>query len=87
MSKQLFEFVAAFLEDQLTAEDFVDQYQQAWKAEGANKLLLLDSPEDSEKLSTIFCLADLHNPASNREDYEFDDLMLKKEIKKLISDE
>jgi hypothetical protein len=86
MSKQLFEFVDAFLDDQLSAKDFAEQYQQAWKAEGANKLLLLDSPQDSEKLSSIFCLADLHNPDPNRADYEFDDQMLKYEIKKLIRD-
>lgn len=55
-----------------------------WKAERDNNLLGKDEDNLSELLSSVFCVADMYNPDNDREEYEFDDEQLRKEINKLM---
>jgi hypothetical protein len=77
MSKQLVDFAIQFTEGKVTADAFVSEYIERWKQEGVDGRLLQDTPEVSEMLSTIFCFADLYNPSSDRENYEFDETTLR----------
>jgi len=58
MSQKLLTFARSFINGEISAEDFADPYQMLWKAEGENGDSLKDNYQDSEKCSTIFCLAD-----------------------------
>jgi len=84
MSQELLKSAKEFLEGKTLVANFVDQYIDAWKQEGDSGLLLNDDPILSEKLSTIFCLADLYNPDEDREQYEHDEARLRLEIEKVI---
>jgi hypothetical protein len=55
-----------------------------WKHERDNKAALLDAPQMSEVLSSIFCLVDLFNADDDRESYELDELKLRAEIANLL---
>jgi Bacterial self-protective colicin-like immunity len=85
MSKQLLDFARRFALGQLSADEFADTFIERWKQErdapgGPN-----DSDEVSERLSSIFCLADLYNPAGDRKEYELDEPKLRMEVRRMIS--
>ncbi len=85
MSTTILEFARSFVNGRLTADQFVDSYQELWKIERDNKRLLDDPDELSECLSTIFCLADLYNPESDREEYELSEDQLLQKVDENIS--
>ncbi len=84
MSATIFEFARSFVKGRLSPEEFVNGYQELWKIERDNKKLLEDSDALSECLSSIFCLADLYNPAKNKEEYELDEEQLKNKILEIM---
>lgn len=57
---------------------------ELWRIERDNKNILNYDENVSECLSSIFCVADMFNPDDDREEYEFDDEQLRKEINKLM---
>lgn len=84
MSHDLTVIATQFAEGKISAIDFVNDYISQWKQERDNGELLKDPPEVSEALSTVFCLADLYNPETDREEYEFDDERLRQKIKSVL---
>jgi len=81
MSQKLIAFAKSFIDGDLSAEDFADPYIEMWKTEGRNNLLTIDGRDVDEASSTIFCLADCFNPEPDREEYEFNEIRLRKEVK------
>ncbi|PSH23701.1 hypothetical protein B7R74_02275 [Yersinia pseudotuberculosis] len=49
------------------------------------RISLKENEKLSECLSSIFCLADLYNPDSDREEYELDDKQLYDQVLQLIN--
>ncbi|KWS90265.1 MULTISPECIES: colicin immunity domain-containing protein [Pseudomonas syringae group] len=90
MSLTILEFARSYVAGRLTSEAFSEAYIELWKIERDRNILQLDEPSLSECLSSIFCVADMYEPGEAREDYEFDDEMLRTEVanllKKLILD-
>ncbi|HDR2680372.1 TPA: colicin immunity protein [Enterobacter mori] len=84
MSQALKEYIDSFLDKDMSAGSFADSYMMKWKAERDNNLLGKDEDNLSELLSSVFCVADMYNPDNDREEYEFDDEQLRKEINKLM---
>jgi hypothetical protein len=84
MSAELLDFAKSFVEGVTSADNFADPYQAKWKAEGENGKLEKDSFIVSEKLSTIFCLADQYNPDDDRDRDEFDAAELKARVKAIL---
>ena len=84
MSKELVEFASQFVAGKMDVETFNSEFIDRWKQEGADGRILRDAPEVSEMLSTIFCFADLYNPDSNREDYEFDEATLRNKVQNIL---
>lgn len=84
MSQKLLAFARSFVEGEILAENFADPYQMQWKTEGDNGELLNDSFQDSEKCSTIFCLADQFNPEDDRDRDEFDAEELRSRIRAVL---
>lgn len=84
MSQALKEYIDGFLDKDMSAGSFADSYMMKWKAERDNNLLGKDEDNLSELLSSVFCVADMYNPDNDREEYEFDDEQLRKEINKLM---
>jgi len=84
MSEELLNIVKFFLADEISAEKFVDTYQKRWKIERDNNLLQRDNDSLSECLSSVFCAADMYEPDVDREEYEFDEAALKKEVAFLV---
>lgn len=84
MSQDLTAFARMFAEGSVSADDFASDYLDRWKNERDDGRLLTDPPEVSEALSSIFCLADLYNPQSDREEYEYDEPKLRQEIKAVL---
>ena len=80
MSITLYKFAQSFVSGRLSAEKFVDSFQEMWKIERDDGLLSEDEDRLSEALSSIFCLADLYNPDDDREDYELDENQLREEV-------
>lgn len=80
MSKDLAQVASDFIDGRLSADRFCDEFVRLWKRERDDGRLLLDSPAESESLSTIFCLADLYNPKSDRETYELDEKLLRSKV-------
>lgn len=85
MSKTLLDFAKSFVAGRLSAGEFANSYMELWKIERDNKILQNDPDRLSERLSTIFCLADLYNQASDRESYELDECQLRTEIEKQLT--
>lgn len=81
MSKKLIEFAKSFVKSNIDAKQFAEPYIFMWQNERDSKKLGIDGEEVDEASSTIFCLADCFNPESDREDYEFDEVGLRKEVK------
>jgi hypothetical protein len=86
MSLKLLELAKQFINGNLLPEEFVEKFAILWREERDSEVSLLDDDNLSEKLSTIFCFADLYNPNDDREDYEFDSDQLRTEIGDLIRD-
>lgn len=84
MSESLLIFANSFLEKSTSPEIFVEEFMARWKRERDNGEILLDSPQVSEVLSSIFCLVDLFNADDDRESYELDEVRLKAEIASLL---
>lgn len=85
MSKNLLMMVERFVSKEITAEVFAEQFIAAWKRERESGDALLDSAHLSEKLSSIFCFADMFNPAPDKDEYELDEAQLLAEVTSLIS--
>lgn len=87
MSLIVLEFAKSFVNGRITAQVFAEAYIELYRIERDNGLLLKDEDSVSECLSTIFCLADLYNPDSDKEEYELNDKQLieqiEQELKKL----
>lgn len=84
MSYLLIEFVRSFGSGRLSAVAFADAYMELWRIERDSKNILNYDENVSECLSSIFCVADMYNPDDDRDQYEFDEEELRKEINKLI---
>lgn len=84
MSQSLKKYIDSFLAKDIPASSFADSYMMKWKNERDNKLLGKDEGNLSELLSSVFCVADMYNSDDDREEYEFDDDQLRKEINKLM---
>ncbi|MEB8292135.1 colicin immunity domain-containing protein [Klebsiella michiganensis] len=84
MSYLLIEFARSFGSGRLSAVAFADAYMELWRIERDSKNILNYDENVSECLSSIFCVADMYNPDDDRDQYEFDEEELRKEINKLI---
>lgn len=84
MSITILEFAESFVAGRLSAEVFAEAYMELWKIERDSDFLLLDPQPLNECLSSVFCAADMYNSDDSREEYEFDDEMLKSEVASLI---
>lgn len=84
MSSQLWNLATRFVNSELSADKFSDMFITQWKAERDSGELLHDPDGLSERLSSIFCLADLYNPASDREEYELDESKLLEAVGKTM---
>ena len=84
MTIQLYEFAKRFVAGEIPADDFADPFMEKWKRERDAVSDIGDSDEISERLSSIFCLADLYNPNADREDYELDESALRSEVRKKL---
>lgn len=87
MSFITLEFAKSFINGRITPHVFSEAYIELYRIERDNNLLLNDEDNLSECLSAIFCLADLYNPDSDKEEYELNDEQLiaqiAQELKKL----
>ncbi|WP_239423797.1 colicin immunity domain-containing protein [Snodgrassella communis] len=87
MSIIILEFARSLVNKRIAPQVFVEAYIELYRIERDNNLLIKDEDSISECLSTIFCLADLYNPESDRDEYELDDQQLieqiEQELKKL----
>ncbi|CAP40934.1 colicin immunity domain-containing protein [Bordetella petrii] len=85
MSFVLLEFAKSFVEGRISAPVFSEAYMELWKIERDSGSLIRDESALSERLSSIFCAADMYNSDSeSREEYEFDDEQLRFEVCKLV---
>ncbi|PIT08413.1 colicin immunity protein [Snodgrassella communis] len=87
MSIIILEFARSLVNERIAPQVFVEAYIELYRIERDNNLLIKDEDSISKCLSTIFCLADLYNPESDRDEYELDDQQLieqiEQELKKL----
>ncbi|CAK15842.1 colicin immunity domain-containing protein [Pseudomonas entomophila] len=87
MSLTLLEFARSFIHDRLSATVFSEAYMELWKIERDNQTLLGDASALSECLSSIFCAADMYcEDVDLREDYEYDQEQLKREVERLMEE-
>lgn len=84
MTITLLEFVRRFDSGRLSADDFANAYMELWKIEGDSGKLQHYPGSVDECLSSTFCVADLYNPDSDREEYELDEDGLRAQVKKLL---
>ena len=87
MSLTILKFARSLINGRIAPQVFVEAYIELYRIERDNNLLIKDEDSISGCLSTIFCLADLYNPASDRDEYDLDDRQLieqiEQELKKL----
>ena len=81
MSIVLSKFAESFVNERLTADIFADAYIELWNIERDLGLASKDSGILSQVNSTIFLMADLYNPEPDRYDYEFDEDILRLNVK------
>ena len=81
MSNKLTDFARSFVESKINADKFSDSYILMRKEERDSNRLSIDGKEVDEASSGIFCLADCYNPEPDRENYEFDEIGLREEVK------
>jgi hypothetical protein len=84
MTADLLEMARRFVAGSISAEQFVDAFIDRWMAERDDDAYKNDLYEIGGRLSSIFCLADLFNPSSDRKEYELDEARLREEVRKLI---
>lgn len=84
MSITILRFAESFVAGRLSAEIFAEAYMELWKIERDSDFLRLDPRPLNECLSSVFCAVDMYNSDESREEYEFDDEMLKSEVASLI---
>ena len=84
MSTDLLEFAKRFVAGEISATDFSDIFIERWRTEREDDVYKTERYELGGRLSSIFCLADLYNPDSNRAQYELDESRLRKEVSKLV---
>jgi len=84
MSLNLKKYIDSFLEKEISADAFVDNYMSKWKQERDQKALAKDEDNLSELLSSTFCAVDMYNPDEDREEYEFNEDELRSELNKLM---
>jgi hypothetical protein len=84
MSATLFKFARSFVNGRLTADEFANAFLELWKIERDSGLLRADEDRLSVCLSSIFCVADLYNPDSDRDAYELDSTQLRIAVDTLI---
>ena len=85
MSAQLYEFAKSFAAGGLPAEEFADPFMERWKQERDASTSLGDLDDVSERLSSIFCLADLYNPRADRKEYELNEEDLRGAVSTVLS--
>lgn len=86
MSALMLRFAEVFVNERLSADEFVPAYMELWRLERDGGEILQDEFKVSECLSSIFCLADFYNPEMDREDYEFDEFSLRCKVADLIAE-
>jgi len=84
MSLSLKEYIDSFLEKEISANEFADNYMSQWKQERDQHTLAKDEDNLSELLSSTFCAADMYNSDEDREEYEFNEDELRSELNKLM---
>lgn len=84
MSAALIGFAKSFVAGRLTADQFADVFMELWKIERDTSVLINDDEHTSSILSSVFCLADLYNNDTGREEYEMDELQLRTEVARLV---
>ena len=84
MSAELYEFAKRFAAGGLPAEEFADPFMERWKQERDASTSIGDLDDVSERLSSIFCLADLYNPMADRKDYELDEDGLRGAVSRVL---
>jgi Bacterial self-protective colicin-like immunity len=85
MSEELLGFAKKIIDSEISADKFVNEFMDKWREERDSGIFSKDNPQLSEKLSSMFCLADLYNPEEDREEYEYDEDKLRLEITKIYS--
>ena len=85
MKITLLEFARRFVDGRLSANEFANAYIELWKIERDNNILQKYPDNVDECLSSIFCVADLYNPDSDREKYELDEDGLRIEVSRLLN--
>ena len=84
MNVTILEFARSFVNERLLADEFANAYMELWKIERDNNVLQEYEGNVDECLSSIFCVADIYNPNSDRDDYELDEDKLRAEVKRLM---
>lgn len=84
MSMKLIDFAKQFVESKVSADNFADKYIDLWRAERDSDKKEKDSETVSECCSSVFVIADCYNPESDRDDYELDEVGLRKEVKAIL---
>ena len=84
MSTNLLEFARHFVAGKISAEEFSDTFIERWRAEREDDLYKTEYYDLGGRLASIFCLADLYNPRSDRASYELDESRLREEVGKLV---
>lgn len=79
MTLKTIEMAKAFVNRQVSAATFADQYIELWDAMSAHDLTSEGVSSDRAS-SDIYMLADLYNPNSGREEYELDESQLREKI-------
>ncbi|OBX77154.1 colicin immunity domain-containing protein [Moraxella atlantae] len=76
MSLLLLEFTRTYTNEIIDASCFVEAYIQLWKIENKLGISVKDEEQLNLFLASIFYIADLYNPDSDKLDYEFNDEQL-----------
>ena len=84
MSKPLLVIAQDFASRKISVDEFVDEFIKQRRTEGQDGTCLKDSFQLGEALSTIFCLADLYNPDSDRKEYELDEENLRDKVSGIL---
>ena len=79
MTLKTIEMAKAFVNRQVSAANFADQYIELWDAMSAHDLTSEGVGSDRAS-SDIFMLADLYNSSAGREEYELDESQLREKI-------
>lgn len=84
MTIKTIEMAKAFIGGTSVADDFVNAYINQWYDMSAEELTSEGVGPDRAS-SDIFMLADIYNPAPDREEYEIDENQLREKIKEILA--